>query len=88
MSLIGPRPEQPALVTTYCRKMPTFNNRTIMRPGITGWAQVRASYAADEAETAQKLAYDLYYLKHAGFMMDLYIMLETFKTLAIGNSAR
>jgi lipopolysaccharide/colanic/teichoic acid biosynthesis glycosyltransferase len=88
MSLVGPRPEQPVLARAYALKLPTFTNRTMLRPGITGWAQVRGSYAADESETVHKLAYDLYYLKHASWMMDLYILLQTFKTLLTGNSAR
>ena len=88
MSLVGPRPEQPQLARAYALKLPAFNNRTMLRPGITGWAQVKGSYAADEHETMHKLAYDLYYLKHASGMMDLYIMLQTFKTLVTGNSAR
>lgn len=88
MSLVGPRPEQPELARAYARKLPKFNNRTMLRPGITGWAQVRGSYAADESETMHKLAYDLYYLKHASWSLDMYIVLQTVKTLITGNSAR
>jgi len=88
MSLIGPRPEQPELARRYARNLPAFNNRTMLRPGITGWAQVRGTYAADEHETVNKLAYDLYYVKHASFVMDLSVVLQTFKTLLTGNSAR
>ena len=88
MSLVGPRPEQPALAQTYASKLPAFRTRTILRPGITGWAQVRGSYAADEKETENKLTYDLYYLKYASFTMDVSIIFETFKTLVTGNSAR
>lgn len=88
MSLVGPRPEQPELARTYTSSLPQFGDRTALRPGITGWAQVRGGYAADEAETKSKLAYDLYYLKHASLMLDLSILLQTFKTLLTGNSAR
>lgn len=88
MSLVGPRPEQLELARAYARKLPKFNNRTMLRPGITGWAQVRGSYAADESETMHKLAYDLYYLKHAGWSLDMFILLQTVKTLITGNSAR
>lgn len=88
MSLVGPRPEQPELAKSYARSMPCFNYRTMLRPGITGWAQVRSIYAADELETAQKLAYDLYYVKHASFVMDMSILVQTVKTLLTGNSAR
>lgn len=88
MSLVGPRPEQPELARTYAEKMPAFHSRTLLRPGITGWAQVRGRYAADEKETEDKLSYDLYYLKHASFTTDLSIVFQTCKTLATGNSAR
>lgn len=88
MSLVGPRPEQPELARAYARMLPVFSNRTMLRPGITGWAQVRGKYAADEKETMHKLAYDLYYLKHASLAMDLSILAHTFKTLLTGNSAR
>ena len=88
MSLVGPRPEQPELARAYAQKWPQFRDRTTLRPGITGWAQVRGTYAADEAESQQKLAFDLYYLKHASLMMDLSILLQTFKTLVTGSSAR
>lgn len=88
MSLVGPRPEQPELARAYARKLPKFNNRTMLRPGITGWAQVRGKYAADENETMHKLAYDLYYLKHVSWSLDMYILLQTIKTLVTGNSAR
>ena len=88
MSLVGPRPEQPELARTYAAKMPAFQCRTLLRPGITGWAQVRGGYAADEQETEKKLSYDLYYLKNASFTTDLSIVVQTCKTLATGNSAR
>jgi len=88
MSLVGPRPEQPELARNYANKWPQFRDRTTLRPGITGWAQVRGTYAADEAESKHKLAFDLYYLKHASLVMDLSIMLHTVKSLVIGNSAR
>ena len=88
MSLVGPRPEQPELARSYASKLPAFQSRTMLRPGITGWAQVRGRYAADEKETEDKLAYDLYYLKNASFTMDLSIIIQTFKALATGTSAR
>lgn len=88
MSLVGPRPEQPELARTYTKKWPQFRDRTTLRPGITGWAQVRGTYAADEAESQQKLAFDLYYLKHASLMMDVSILFQTVRSLVTGNSAR
>lgn len=88
MSLVGPRPEQPELAHNYTAKLPAFRCRTLLKPGITGWAQVRGGYASDEAETEEKLSYDLYYLKNASFTTDLSIVIQTCKTLATGNSAR
>lgn len=88
MSLVGPRPEQPELARSYADRWPQFRDRTILRPGITGWAQVRGTYAADAEESQHKLAFDLYYLKHASLMMDVSIMLQTFRSLLTGNSAR
>lgn len=88
MSIVGPRPEQLELARAYASRWPQFGTRTTLRPGITGWAQVRGRYAADEAETKDKLSYDLYYLKHASFVVDLSILFQTLKTLVTGNSAR
>lgn len=88
MSLIGPRPEQPNLAATYSEQMPAFACRHLMRPGITGWAQVRAGYAADLGETREKLSYDLYYLKNASVTLDLEIMARTAFTLITGRGVR
>ena len=88
MSLIGPRPEQPALAEQYTRDVPAFAYRQLVRPGITGWAQVRAGYAADLEETKIKLAYDLFYLKNFSLGLDLQILLRTVWTLVTGAGAR
>lgn len=88
MSLIGPRPEQPALTQSYCEALPAFAYRSLVRPGITGWAQVRAGYAADLAETRIKLGYDLFYLKNFSFSLDVQIILRTVGTLIFGNGVR
>ena len=88
MSLIGPRPEQPALAEAYERDLPSFALRRLLRPGITGWAQVNAGYAADLAETRVKLGYDLFYLKHVSFGLDLRIGVRTLVTLLTGAGAR
>jgi lipopolysaccharide/colanic/teichoic acid biosynthesis glycosyltransferase len=81
MSLVGPRPEQPGLVERYSQAMPAYTFRHLVRPGITGWAQVRAAYAANEEETAIKLGYDLYYLKYATLALDLQVLALTVFTL-------
>ena len=88
MSLVGPRPEQPALAETYAREEPAFAYRQLVRPGITGWAQVRAGYAADLAETRVKLAYDLFYLKNFSLGLDVQICLRTVWTLLSGGGSR
>ena len=88
MSLIGPRPEQPALAEEYERQTPAFAFRTLVRPGITGWAQVRAPYAANLAETRVKLGYDLFYLKHLSLGLDAQILVRTIWTLLSGGGVR
>jgi lipopolysaccharide/colanic/teichoic acid biosynthesis glycosyltransferase len=88
MSLIGPRPEQPSLTQRYCDDLPAFAYRSLVRPGITGWAQVRAGYAADLEETRIKLGYDLFYLKNFSFSLDLQILIRTVGTLIFGSGVR
>jgi lipopolysaccharide/colanic/teichoic acid biosynthesis glycosyltransferase len=88
MSLIGPRPEQPVLAERYTQEVPAFAFRQIVRPGITGWAQVRAGYAADLKETKIKLAYDLFYLKNFSLGLDLQILTRTVWTLLSGAGVR
>ena len=88
MSLIGPRPEQPALARQYAAQTPSFTYRQLVRPGITGWAQVRAPYAANLSETQVKLGYDLFYLKHLSLGLDAQIMIRTVWTLLGGGGVR
>ncbi len=88
MSVIGPRPEQPLLCELYTRDLPAFAYRHVVRPGITGWAQVRGDYAADLAETRPKLAYDLFYIKNLSFALDAQILVRTISTLVMGSNAR
>lgn len=88
MSLVGPRPEQVGLAAAYADASPAFAWRALVRPGITGWAQVRAPYAADLAETRVKLAYDLFYVKHQSFALDIQILARTAWTVITGAGAR
>lgn len=88
MSLVGPRPEQPKLAHDYETSIPGFGYREMLPPGLTGWAQICAGYAATAEETRTKLTYDLYYLKHVSFLLDLWIMLQTFKAVVLGTSSR
>ncbi len=77
MTLVGPRPERPELVNALERQFPHYERRHLVKPGITGWAQVRCGYAGTEAGTAWKLCHDLYYLKHRSVLADLMLMVET-----------
>jgi len=79
MTLIGPRPEQPALVDHYREKLPNYDLRHTVAPGLSGWAQVNYGYAADLAETARKLDYDLEYVHNYGPKMDFLIIVKTFR---------
>lgn len=79
MTLIGPRPEQPALVDRYREKLPNYDLRHAVPPGLSGWAQVNFGYAADLTETARKLDYDLEYVQRYGPLMDLLIIVRTFR---------
>ena len=88
MSLIGPRPEWTLLAEKYVADLPAYPYRHLVRPGITGWAQVRAGYAANLDETRVKLSYDLYYVKNLSLALDLQIMLRTLWTLLMGSGAR
>ncbi len=81
MSLVGPRPEQPAFVDRLERMLPFYQRRHLMRPGITGWAQIRCGYAGSDVGSAWKLCHDLYYVKHRSLGVDLLILCETFATL-------
>ena len=80
MTLVGPRPEVPSIVAELEWQIPFYDRRGLVKPGITGWAQVRCGYAGSEAGTAWKLCHDLYYLKHRSLGLDLMVMLETVAT--------
>jgi lipopolysaccharide/colanic/teichoic acid biosynthesis glycosyltransferase len=88
MSFIGPRPEWSILADAFAAQEKTYSYRHLVRPGITGWAQVKGAAAADLAETRIKLGYDLFYLKHLSFSLDLQILLRTIWTLVAGDGAR
>lgn len=88
MSLIGPRPEQHAFVETFAIEIPSYPYRHLVRPGLTGWAQVMQGYAASTGETHLKLQYDLYYVSHYSIALDLLIAVKTVKTILTGFGAR
>lgn len=77
MSLVGPRPERPELVAELERQIPFYRARLLVKPGITGWAQVNYGKGASVEGSAEKLEYDLFYIKHRGLWMDLWIVLRT-----------
>lgn len=88
MSIIGPRPEWTILAESYTRDLPVYAYRHLVRPGITGWAQVRGGYAGDLAETRTKVGYDLFYIKNLSFSLDVQILGRTVWTLVSGSGAR
>ena len=81
MSLIGPRPERPEFVDKLTAEMPFYSLRHLLKPGLTGWAQIHRSYYGNIEENLFKLQYDLFYLKNRGFILDCVIILRTINTL-------
>jgi len=88
MSLVGPRPERPYFVKRLEKEIPFYSHRHVVKPGITGWAQILYPYGATREDTQEKLKYDLYYIKHLSPMMDLRIITETAKIVLLGRGAR
>jgi sugar transferase (PEP-CTERM system associated) len=88
MGFVGPRPERPEFVQWLSQEIPYYDLRHLIRPGITGWAQVRYQYGASLEETKHKLEYDLYYIKHQSIGLDLMIMFETIKTIILRRGAQ
>ncbi len=88
MSFVGPRPERPCFVEELSRSIPFYGVRHSIKPGITGWAQVRYSYAASIEDTARKLRFDLYYVKNHSLFLDVVILLRTVRVVLLGEGAR
>jgi sugar transferase (PEP-CTERM system associated) len=88
MGFVGPRPERPEFVEWLSEQIPYYNLRHIIRPGLTGWAQVRYGYGATLEETKHKLEFDLYYIKHMSVALDLLIIFETVKTILLRKGAQ
>ena len=84
MSLVGPRPERPEFQETLVQSIPFYEERLLVPPGITGWAQVKYPYAASVEAARRKIQYDLYYIKHTSLILDLSILAKTFKTIIVG----
>ncbi len=85
LSIVGPRPELPALASHYSARIPFYNARYLIAPGLTGWAQIRHDrhphHGADVAETKEKLSYDLFYLRHRSLVLDIYIIFQTIRIM-------
>lgn len=88
MSLVGPRPERPEMISNFERAIPTYVYRHLVRPGLTGWAQVCLPYGAGLEDAKEKLCYDLYYVKNWSLGLDLQIILQTVKVVLYGRGAR
>ena len=88
MSLIGPRPERPEFLRELKKKIPYYDTRHAVRPGITGWAQVNYPYGASVEDALCKLEYDLYYIKNMSILLDLKILLRTIGVVLFGEGAR
>lgn len=87
LSVVGPRPEQPQYVEQLSGKIPFYELRHLVRPGLTGWAQVKFPYAASDADSLEKLQYEFYYLRHQGLLLDLRIIGRTLRSV-VGRGGR
>ena len=81
MSTIGPRPERQVFVDQLSKEIAFYKTRNIIKPGLTGWAQVNTEYGASVSESLEKLQYDLYYIKHRGIFIDRNIIKKTLSTV-------
>ena len=88
MSFVGPRPERPFFVEQLVKEIRYYSQRHVIRPGITGWAQICYPYGASKQDALEKLKYDLYYIKHMSLLFDLTICFETVKIALFGKGAR
>jgi sugar transferase (PEP-CTERM system associated) len=88
MSLVGPRPERPEFVSSLTREILFYGQRHTIRPGLTGWAQVRYTYGASVEDAMEKLQYDLFYIKNMSLALDLFVIAKTVKTVLMGRGAQ
>jgi lipopolysaccharide/colanic/teichoic acid biosynthesis glycosyltransferase len=88
MSFVGPRPERPFFVSQLKEKIPYYELRFTVQPGITGWAQISYQYGDSEDDAIEKLQYDLYYIKYMSPVFDLQILFETVKVVLLGKGAQ
>ncbi|HLL70949.1 MAG TPA: TIGR03013 family XrtA/PEP-CTERM system glycosyltransferase [Pyrinomonadaceae bacterium] len=88
MNFVGPRPERPHFVAQLAREIPFYEQRHLIPPGLTGWAQIKYPYGSSIEDARQKLQYDLYYIKNQSLVLDAVILFETVKTILFGRGAR
>jgi exopolysaccharide biosynthesis polyprenyl glycosylphosphotransferase len=88
MSLVGPRPERPEFTEYLSREIPNYHLRHTVRPGITGWAQIRYKYASSLEDAREKLRYDLFYIKNMSMGLDLLVFLQTVKVILFSEGAK
>jgi sugar transferase (PEP-CTERM system associated) len=88
MNFVGPRPERPHFVKQLAEEIPFYEQRHLIPPGLTGWAQIKYPYGASIEDARQKLQYDLYYIKNQSLMLDAVILFETVKTILFGRGGR
>jgi exopolysaccharide biosynthesis polyprenyl glycosylphosphotransferase len=88
MVIVGPRPERPEFVRVLAERIPYYNQRHALKPGITGWAQINHKYGDTIEDTMMKLEYDLYYVKNLNLWLDLYIMFQTVKVMLLSRGAQ
>jgi lipopolysaccharide/colanic/teichoic acid biosynthesis glycosyltransferase len=88
MSFVGPRPERPEFVEQLSERIPYYHERHWVKPGLTGWAQLCYPYGSSELDAAEKLQYDLYYVKNQSLLFDIVILLQTAEVVLFGKGAR
>jgi sugar transferase (PEP-CTERM system associated) len=88
MAFVGPRPERPEIIELFSKDIPYYGVRHMVRPGLTGWAQVKYKYGSTVEDMREKLQYDLFYIKNASIGLDLLIMFQTVKTVLLGRGAQ
>jgi lipopolysaccharide/colanic/teichoic acid biosynthesis glycosyltransferase len=88
MAFVGPRPERPEFIEMLSKEIPYYGVRHMVRPGVTGWAQVKYKYGSTIDDAREKLQYDLYYIKNASIGLDLLIMFQTVKTVLLRRGAQ
>ena len=88
MSFVGPRPERPEFVKDFVKEIPHYDLRHVVKPGISGWAQICYPYGDNIEDTRNKLEYDLYYIKNYSLFLDLTILFQTVQVVVFGQGAR